>query len=240
MFCEHRLDLKAALGAMKLEMACAFTAPWTVLFGASGSGKSSVLRGMCGLLSAAAVSFERFEKGEVSRLDRIAVERRDLSYAPQGASVFPHLNVAQNVGFAMKVCREPPKDSTLVEEAMSLFRLHALAGRPAAELSGGERQRVALARAFAMPGAKLMLLDEPFSGLDRSLRDELLPEMQAWLTQRAVQCVSVTHDVDEALLLGAEVLRMESGRVLRQGTAADVLSGERERLLRALGAEASS
>lgn len=234
MFCEHRLDLKATLGAMELEVACNFTAPWTVLFGPSGSGKSSVLRGMCGLLRGAHMSFVRVENGASVDLAGRAIEHRDLSYAPQGAAVFPHLCVGDNVAFGMRVCKEPPKDSTLVDEALSLFRLHALSGRRASELSGGERQRVALARAFATPGAKLMLLDEPFSGLDRALRDELLPEMQLWLARHRIQCISVTHDVDEALLLDAQVVRMAEGRVAGAGPAREVLGQERERLLGAL------
>jgi molybdate transport system ATP-binding protein len=79
-----------------------------------------------------------------------------------------------------------------------------------------------------------MLLDEPFTGLDRKLRDDLLPAMQAWLAVRKIPVLSVTHDVDEALLLGADVIRIEDGRVLAQGPAAEVLATERERLLQTL------
>jgi ABC-type sulfate/molybdate transport systems ATPase subunit len=103
-----------------------------------------------------------------------------------------------------------------------------------AQLSGGERRRVALARAFAVPNARLVLLDEPFTGLDRRLRDDLLPRMQAWLAIRGIPVLSVTHDVDEALLLDADVIRLENGRVLTQGSAREVLAGERDRLLEAL------
>ena len=110
---------------------------------------------------------------------------------------------------------------------------HRLTHRPT-ELSGGERRRVALARAFAVPNARLMLLDEPFTGLDRALRDELIPKMQAWLAVRNIPVLSVTHDVDEALLLNADVIRLEDGRVQAQGPAREVLAQERERQLAAL------
>jgi molybdate transport system ATP-binding protein len=124
----------------------------------------------------------------------------------------------------------------MVDEAMEMFGLEALAGQMPRELSGGERQRVSLARAFAVPAAKLMLLDEPFAGVDRGTRDGLLGRMRSLMEERGVPVVSVTHDVEEALLLGAEVVRLEDGKVVAQGPAAEVLAAERERMLSVLQA----
>jgi molybdate transport system ATP-binding protein len=218
------------------------SAPWTVIFGPSGSGKSTILRALGGLVAEATVSFDRttVDAPDVwMPLAGLASHCRSLAYAPQHAALFPHLSVAENVSFPYEVCAEPPGDSSLVDEAMSLFSLHALADRMPGQLSGGERRRVSLARAFATPHARLMLLDEPFAGLDRALRDELLPAMQRELAKRKLPVLSVTHDVDEALLLNAEVIRLEAGNVTAQGLARVVLAEERSRLLTVLGASAS-
>jgi molybdate transport system ATP-binding protein len=103
-------------------------------------------------------------------------------------------------------------------------------------LSGGERQRVSVARAVAAslsPGVELLMLDEPFSGMDGGLRDRVAVELRGFVT---VPVVSVTHDVGEAFLLGAEVVRISEGRVVEQGKAGVVLAEERRRVLGVLGA----
>lgn len=220
-----------------MELAAELTAPWTVLFGPSGSGKSTLLRALCGLIplrNGFGLSFDRHNKGAWTPLADRAPNHRALAYAPQNSSIFPHLTVGENVRFAARLCAESAEQAQVADEAITLFRLHALEHRQPQGLSGGELQRVALARAFATPHACLMLLDEPFSGLDRGLRDELLPAMRAWLARHDIPCLSVTHDVDEALLLDAEVLRIDRGRVIAQGPAEVVLAADRQRLLKAL------
>jgi molybdate transport system ATP-binding protein len=203
-----------------------------------------LLRAMAGLPvgdKRTRIVFERHNHdGTWTSLSDRPSHRRDLAYAPQQPSLFPHLSVRGNVGFSYKACADPAKDATMVDDTLTLFGLHALADRMPSDLSGGERQRVNLARAFATPAACLILLDEPFSGLDRSFRDDLLPRMQEWLTAHKIPAISVTHDVDEALLLGAEVLRLEAGHVTASGPARDVLADERTRMLHALGAANSA
>jgi len=235
----HRLAVKGVVGTLQLDVALEFAAPWTVIFGPSGSGKSSLLRAMCGLLPDVEVEFERRDGNAWMRLDAMQTSRRKLGYAPQQAALFPHLNVRENVAFAT-VQRPRGRAAWIsaeqvVEGALDMFGLQMLADHATRELSGGEGQRVNLARAFVVPGARLMLLDEPFSGVDRKRRDAVLPEMKAWLADLDLPVISVTHDVDEALLLGAEVVRLESGSVVAQGAAAVVLAEERERMLRVLG-----
>ena len=227
------------MGALRLDVALELAAPWTVIFGPSGSGKSSLLRAMCGLLPGAEVEFLRRGGEQWLRLDEMECSRRQLGYAPQQAALFPHLSVRENVGFATS--QRPrgraawKKAEAVVDGAVDLFALQELVGRRPPELSGGESQRVNLARAFVVPGARLMLLDEPFSGVDRKLRDAMLPQMKEWLADLDLPVVSVTHDVDEALLLGAEVVRLELGRVVAQGAAVEVLAEERVRMLEILG-----
>jgi molybdate transport system ATP-binding protein len=235
----HRLGVHAVLGALELEAALDFAAPWTVIFGPSGSGKSSLLRAGCGLMAGAEVEFLRRDGDAWVRVDEMEPYRRLLGYAPQQSALFPHLSVRENVAFATA---QKPKGraawkraNDVVDAAIEVFALGDLAGRRPRELSGGEAQRVNLARAFVVPGVRLMLLDEPFSGVDRKMRDAMLPRMKEWLRELDLPVISVTHDVDEALLVGAEVVRLESGRVVAQGPAAEILAEERARMIEVLG-----
>jgi molybdate transport system ATP-binding protein len=140
--------------------------------------------------------------------------------------------VLQNVAFATDIRQQPSSPS--VEVAIELFQLAPLAHRLPRDLSGGERQRVNLARAFAVPAPHLLLLDEPFTGVDRALRDLLLPRMQQHTANRGIPVLSVTHDIEEALILQAEVIRIENGCILDQGPASQVLADERTRMLHVL------
>ncbi len=236
----HFIEIKLHPGAFDLHADFQLHAPWTVLFGPSGSGKSTVLRAMAGLVPESSGLFSVVQpdgplefEGHNDR--RTPTHRRSLAYAPQGAVLFPHLTVRQNITFALDIRRQA--DPALLDTLLNLFRLTPLASRYPSALSGGERQRVALARAFAVPAPHLMLLDEPFTGLDRSLRDELLPSMVAHLAARSIPVLSVTHDVEEALLLNAEVIRIAAGRITAQGPAVDVLAPERAQILRTLHRE---
>lgn len=219
----HHVQIDAQSGVLHIRINLDLTAPWTVLFGSSGSGKSSILRMISGVMPG--------DNGS-GKHQKAAPHLRGIAYAPQGAVLFPHLNVQENVAFAVRVrgLHKLPE----IEPAMEMFALGSLAERMPRDLSGGEQQRVNLARAFAVPAPKLMLLDEPFTGVDRRLREELLPRMRDRMAKLGVPVISVTHDVEEALMLSAEVIRIEHGKVLSQGPAAEVLSVERERMLRVL------
>jgi molybdate transport system ATP-binding protein len=229
----HLLRVRTNLGPLHISAKMTLSAPWTILFGPSGSGKSSILRAACGLIPSADVQFTQ-PLPEPQSLDRIPAYRRNLAYAPQGAVLFPHLTVRQNVSFATDIRHQPHAASA--DAALELFQLTPLAHRLPRDLSGGERQRVNLARAFAVPAPHLILLDEPFTGVDRSLRDVLLPLMQQFVTQQGIPVLSVTHDIEEALILNAEVFRLEHGTIIDQGPASQVLAEERARMLNLLNA----
>lgn len=228
----HTLRLTAKLGALALDLELTFTAPWSILFGPSGSGKSSVLRALCGLLPTASAIVLRSTDQMETNLTNEPPHRRQIAYAPQQPALFPHLSVRDNIAFSSSL--HQTVNTEIVEDALALFELHKIAHRSPAKLSGGERQRVNLARAFAVPSARLMLLDEPFTGLDLKLRDQLIPRMSQFLAARSIPCISVTHDVDESLLLEAEVFRIDSGQILAHGPARAILADERARLLNLL------
>jgi len=242
----HQLRVKGHRGSLEMDVALDLTAPWTVIFGPSGSGKSSLLRAACGLVPGVQVEFRRWDaaanKGAGEWLELQGSTRslpaswRELAYAPQGTAIFPHLTVKQNIEFGWK-SRGRKADRRVVEEAIALFAMGPLLKRRPRELSGGERQGVGLARAFAVPRAKLVLLDEPFSGIGRGMRESLIPAMRARLAALGVPALSVTHDVEEALLLDADVVRLDAGKVVARGPAKEVLVDERVAMMRTLIAD---
>jgi len=232
----HLLRVDAQLGPLHVSANLTFSVPWTILFGPSGSGKSSILRAACGLIPSAEVDFARSTPTGWEQLQTsshsVTTHLRNLAYAPQGAVLFPHLTVRQNIAFAPDIRHQPHSGTT--DAALDLFQLTSLAHRLPRDLSGGERQRVNLARAFAVPAPHLILLDEPFTGVDRSLRDILLPRMQEHAAQEDIPVLSVTHDIEEALILYAEVIRLEQGVIVDQGPASQVLAQERTHMLQIL------
>jgi molybdate transport system ATP-binding protein len=245
----HQLSVQCRLGSLDLDVKLELSTQWTLLFGPSGSGKSSLLRAACGLLECKGVRFARRLPDDSWQVLEDATTHtpthlRRLSWAPQHASLFPHLSVRDNIAFGAgcsKTSDTGTRDANssnhqaLIADAMQLFRIDTLAPRLPRDLSGGERQRVNLARAFATPGCELMLLDEPFAGIDHTLRDQLLPHMRAWLRDRGIPALSVSHNVEEALQLQAEVVLLRDGKVEGQGYVSKVLRAERERLLSNLG-----
>lgn len=231
----HRFQLRTTLGALALDLDLDLTRNWTVIFGPSGSGKSTILRALAGLLPNANSRFIRQDddRNEHDLTDLPPRDRR-IAYAPQQPSLFPHLTVADNVAFAQKSSGSSAVSEQNINEAIRLFRLEDLLHRHPRNLSGGERQRVNLARAFCVPNPKLMLLDEPFTGIDRPLRDAILPELRESLRLSGVPVVSVTHDVEEAFRLQAEVVIIDNGRIVAEGYVSKVLADERLSILNAL------
>jgi iron(III) transport system ATP-binding protein len=188
----------------------------TAVLGLSGCGKTTLLRVIAG--------FERAERGEVSlagaTLDDgrayVAPERRSVGYVPQEGALFPHLSVRENVGFGLP---RQERRGAGVSGLLEMVGIAALTDRLPHELSGGEQQRVALARALARR-PQALLLDEPFSSLDASLRTRLREEVHALLREQGVTTVLVTHDQEEALSLADTVAVLRDGRIIQQDAPA--------------------
>ena len=208
----------AAVDHVSLEIA---GGSFTALVGASGSGKSSLLR-MVNRLDAPDSGRVLLGGRDVATLDPIAL-RRGIGYVFQSIGLFPHMNVAENIAIVPRLSGRPPVD---VAAALGRVGLPAgYAARRPAELSGGEQQRVGIARALAGEG-QLLLMDEPFGALDPVTRDALGKMVRALHDRLGLTTILVTHDMAEALLLATRVLVMARGRIVADATPAEMLAGE--------------
>ncbi|MBK6314643.1 MAG: ABC transporter ATP-binding protein [Blastocatellia bacterium] len=196
----------------------------TVIFGASGAGKTTILRAVAGL--------ERPDRGTIRSgsetwLDvaagvSVPPQQRSVGFVFQDYALFPHLSVAGNVGFGLGGRPSSARNSR-VRTLLGQFDLVELAERAPRTLSGGEQQRVALARALARE-PRLLLLDEPLAALDAPRREALRRELRRLLTGAAVDTLLVTHDRTEALALGDRIVVVDGGVVRQVGDVADVFS----------------
>ena len=191
----------------------------TCLLGPSGCGKSTTLRMIAGV--------ERADAGEV-RLDGVTVagprlhvppELRSVGLMFQDFALFPHLTVAENVGFGLRIDRAAK--TRRIEELLDKVDLAGFGRKHPHQLSGGEQQRVALARALA-PRPRVMLMDEPFSGLDNRLRDGIRDRTLELLKEEGTAVLLVTHEPDEAMRMADEIALMRQGRIVQIGAPYNV------------------
>jgi spermidine/putrescine transport system ATP-binding protein len=188
------------------------------LLGASGSGKSTLLRIIAGL--------ESPERGNICwdgrDLVSVPAHRRGFGLVFQDYALFPHLNVAENVAFGLKMQNVSRKEiNARVTSVLDKVNLAEFTNRRVADLSGGEQQRVALARALA-PNPHLLMFDEPLGALDRNLRERLMEELRRMLHDTHVPAIYVTHDQEEAFTLADQVLLLHDGLIVRKGTPQEV------------------
>jgi ABC-type Fe3+/spermidine/putrescine transport system ATPase subunit len=148
--------------------------------------------------------------------------KRGFGLMFQGYALFPHMTVAENVAFGLRMTGRRDVDRS-VEEALSWVGLEGFGDRQVTSLSGGEQQRVALARTLA-PRPKLVMLDEPLGALDRNLRQSLVVETRRILEEREVTAIVVTHDRDEAVAMTDRLALMRSGTIVQTGTLAEMLA----------------
>ena len=193
-----------------------------VLLGSSGCGKTTLLRLVAG--------FQRPSAGEIrvngrlvaSKTVMVPPERRSLSMVFQSYAVWPHKTVAQNLAYGLRL---RGLDRTTVAEkvrdALAMVRMEDYEDRYSAELSGGQQQRVALARALVLE-PEILLFDEPLSNLDASLREHMRFEIKALLNKLKITSIYVTHDQNEAMVVGDRIAVMSNGHIEQIGSAEDV------------------
>ena len=173
------------------------------ILGPSGSGKSSLLRIICGLTPASSGTVHL--QGE--DITNVAPHRRNIGMVFQGAFLFPHLTVSENIAYGLKMRKDTQESQAhRVNEMLNLVQMSNFSQRDVAHLSGGETTRVAIARALA-PAPSLLLLDEPLTGLDEHLRIDLAKDLRAALTASGITAILVTHDRHEAATIADRVVQ---------------------------------
>ncbi|MBT0956843.1 ABC transporter ATP-binding protein [Alphaproteobacteria bacterium KMM 3653] len=188
------------------------------LLGPSGCGKTTLLNLIAGFLEAD--SGELFINKDL--VTQVPPHQREIGIVFQNYALFPHMTVAQNVGYGLRT-RRVSKEETAerVREALALVKLEDFADRKPNQLSGGQQQRVALARALVIR-PKVLLLDEPFSALDRNLRTAMQVELKEIQTRLGLTTVFVTHDQSEALSMSDRIAVMSRGQIRQIGSPTDI------------------
>jgi len=193
------------------------------LLGPSGAGKSLTLRMIAGLIrpnsGRVLIGGSTYYDSEKSL--NLAARERQVGYVFQDYALLPHLTVVQNIAFGLQQGWFNPSRqyrSELVTHWLDKFELRSVALNYPHQISGGQKQRVALARALA-PNPRVLLLDEPFSALDRSMRLRLRAELSALQTELSIPIITITHDVEDAEVLGEEVVQLLDGRVFSQSSS---------------------
>lgn len=194
----------------------------TVLFGRSGSGKTSVMRAVAGLMQPdeGRVTLDGDVQLDTAARRVVPPHKRRMGYIFQDARLFPHLSVSQNLGYGRWFA---PKGVESFDKVVSLLGISHLLDRRPATLSGGERQRVAIGRAL-LSGPRLILADEPLAALDEPRKAEILPYFERLRDEVETPILYVSHSAAEVARLATTVVVLEDGRVARQGPAEEVLA----------------
>lgn len=221
------LDVRKKTGDFTVDVRFEARPGITILFGPSGAGKSTTLNMIAGLArpDAGRVVLGGAVWFDASAKINVPIERRKVGYVFQSLALFPHLSALDNVAYgAPKDTRQAVRERAL--GMLERFHVAHLADRKPRTFSGGEAQRVALARAFAREPA-ILLLDEPFSALDRALRRDVHADLRAMVDTVGLPTILITHHQNEARALGDALVMMRGGKVTAVGSPEEVLGGPR-------------
>jgi molybdate transport system ATP-binding protein len=213
----------ASGSTFSLDVNFAVSAGFTILFGASGAGKTTLLDCIAGLQTPdeGAIAIGEMALFDSQSRRNLPPSRRSVGYLLQSLALFPHMTVEQNVQYGLAHLDGSEREARS-REVLESFRILSLAKRRPGEISGGERQRVALARAL-VTRPRVLLLDEPLTALDTSTKARIVDDLHAWNQRRGIPILYVTHVRDEVFALGENVLVLEAGRLVAQGSPHDVL-----------------
>ena len=203
----------------------------TILYGPSGSGKSTTLAAICGLVTPQAGRIALGDEiwFDAARGIRWPVEKRGIAFVFQSLALFPHMSARANVEYGLPRNMPRAERQRRAEEMLARMKVAHLAARRPATFSGGEGQRVALARAFA-PSPRLVLLDEPFSAMDRELRRDFIADVRGYVDEARVPLIHVTHHRNEARALADRVVLIDGGRITAAGGVDELLPASLDKL----------
>ena len=191
---------------------------FVALLGASGCGKTTLLRAISG--------FQAVDRGAIRVAGRDITgqppDKRGMAMVFQSYALWPHMTTAQNIGYGLKLRRRPRQEiARRVEELLAMLGLAGFGGRKVTALSGGQRQRVALGRALAV-NPRILLLDEPLSNLDARVRAQVRHEIKAIQQELGITTIHVTHDREEAMVMADRIVIMNDGEIVQEGTPEEV------------------
>lgn len=201
---------------------------FNILFGPSGAGKTTLLDCIAGLTEpdAGRISIGDRVLFDAAQRDNIPIAKRQVGYVFQSLALFPHLTVEQNVQFGL--AHLPRSQRTSVSLAiLQAFRISHLAQRLPREISGGEKQRTALARTL-VTNPSVLLLDEPLAALDAATKTKIIDDLRDWNQSHRIPILYVTHSREEVFALGEQVLVLNAGRIVAQGTPHEVISAPQQ------------
>jgi spermidine/putrescine transport system ATP-binding protein len=197
------------------------------LLGPSGCGKTTLLRSIAGFVDPTTGTLT-IDGSDILSLPPF---KRPVNTVFQNYALFPHMTVAENIGFGLEMQDRPKAEiRSVIDEMLELVKMTSMADRMTSQISGGQQQRVALARALA-PKPKVLLLDEPLSALDFKLRKEMQIELKRLQSETGVTFIFVTHDQEEALTMSDRIAVMNEGRILQIGGPKDIYDHPAERFV---------
>jgi ABC-type Fe3+/spermidine/putrescine transport system ATPase subunit len=203
------------LNGVSLEVAAG---EFVALLGSSGCGKTTLLRAISGFVPVRAGAIVVAGRD----ITRLSPERRNMAMVFQSYALWPHMTMAQNLAYGLRLRRVPrAARARRVQEIVTLLGLEGLADRPVTQLSGGQRQRVALGRALAI-NPRILLLDEPLSNLDARIRTTMRHEIKAVQQQVGITAIHVTHDREEAMVMADRIAIMNEGEIVQAGPPEEV------------------
>lgn len=213
--------------AFALEVNEEFSPGITVLFGPSGAGKSTLLDCIAGLLApdAGRISLDGELFFDAEQKVSLPASKRKISYVFQSLALFPHMTAEENVGYGLSEAGSPER-SERIDKILRALHIEGLRRREPRELSGGEKQRVALARSLVTQ-PRVLLLDEPLTGLDGGLRQAILQDLREWNAANRIPILYVTHNREEVDAIGEKVVALVDGHVRESGLPRSVLDAPR-------------
>jgi molybdate transport system ATP-binding protein len=233
-----RKERRGSATPFVLDVSLEISSGITILFGPSGAGKSTLLDCLTGLVQpdAGQIAIGGDALFDSSSRINLPPQKRRIAYVFQSLALFPHMSVEDNVTYGLTHLHQQERRARALE-VLAAFRVENLKSRRPGEISGGEKQRVALARSLVtLP--RLLLLDEPLTGLDAELKASIVDDLRAWNAAQRIPILYVTHSRDEVDALGERVIAMDRGRVVSAGTPQEVLEApRRKRLAQAAGFE---